>query len=315
MKPGTYRHPGRGRHNGPVIALLTAAALIVVCGLAYALTTASFDPARVTWSELEYKASKLGFSTTSRISLEAVPSKQAAAFFLPTGNGVGLSPLGPEVCKLRISSSVMGRHSTSDLWFDPLHAVAYQVVEITTGSRHRYHAYRFADRYVHSFLRKPEKDESSLPPDRWSNMTDQRFPHPSWAGKQLVVSSASALFYILTTADLSEVGDHVEIPVFSRTNVSLMKIRVEERERLKANYVVESTVTGQRRVKGRVDALRLSLRAQPLDGTSESNFRLIGLQGDVEIHLDPRHRVPLLIEGRIPRAGKVRIRLQRLTLK
>jgi len=315
MKPGASRHSGGGPLNVPLIMTFTAAVLIVAGCLAYALTPASFDPARVTWSELEYKASKLGFSTTSRISLEMVPSKQAEASFLPTGNGVGLSSLGPEVCKLRISSSVMGRHSTSDLWFDPLHAVAYQALQITTGSRQRYRAYRFADRYVHSFLRKPEKDESSLPPDHWSNMNDQRYPHPSWAGKQLVVSSASALFYILTTADLSEVGNHVEIPVFSRTNVSLMKIRVEGQERLKANYVVESTVTGKRRVKGRVDALRLSLRAQPLDGTSESNFRLIGLQGDVEIHLDPRNRVPLQIEGRIPRAGRVRIRLQRLTLK
>jgi hypothetical protein len=42
---------------------------------------------------------------------------------------------------------------------------------------------------------------------------------------------------------------------------------------------------------------------------------LLGLQGDVVIHLAPRTRVPLEISGRVPRAGKVRIRLKRLALK
>lgn len=314
MKRKHNRISDRGPLAALLIPALTAAVLLAAGCLAFAMMPASFDAGRVTWSQLEYRASKLGFSTTSRISLETVPSDQAAESFLITGNGIGLLPDAPEILKLNIFSSVLGRNSTSDLWFDPLHAVAYQTIQLTTGKRHRYRAYRFADRYVHSFLRKPEKGQTELSPDHWTDTDDQRLPHPAWAGKQLVVTSPSALFYILSTAELSRVGDTVVIPVFSRTSVNLMRIRVEGRERLKVDYSVTTPGAKTVRVKERKEVLRLSLHAQSLDASMQSDFQLLGLQGDVKIHLDAQYRVPLEIKGTIPRAGKVRVKLKKIVL-
>lgn len=298
-----------------LLTLAVAVAVLVIAGRpARGQLPVSFDPERVAWSRLEYKASKFGLSITSRISLGTVSTKRAEEDLIPAGEYPGISPAGPEVLRLRILSSVLGRDSTSDLWFDPLRAVAYQTVQLTTGSRHRYRAYRFTDRGVYSLLRKPEKGQEQLSPDLWSDTHGQHFPHPKWAGERLVVTSPTALFYILSVADLSRVGDHLEIPVFSRTNVDLLIIKVEEVERLKVNYV-DVSAAGEKRIKVRMDTLRLSLRARPLDASASSEFELIGLQGDVEIHLDPRTRVPLEISGRVPRAGKVRIRLKRQELQ
>lgn len=297
-----------------LIPAVATAVLVVAGSLVYARMPARFDPARVSWSALEYKASKFGFSTTSRISLGTVPAERAAGDFIDAGKSTGLAPRGPELLRLRILSSLLGRDSTSDLWFDPHQALAYQAVETTTGSRHRYRAYRFTDQGVYSLLRKPEKGQEPLSPDHWSDTSDENFPHPEWAGEHLVVTSPSALFYILSVADLSRVGAHVEIPVFSRTSVELLVIKVEKSDRLKVNYV-EVSGSDEKRIKGRAETLHLSLRARPLDASSQTQFQLLGLQGDVVIHLDPRHRVPLEISGRVPRAGKVRIRLRRLNLK
>jgi hypothetical protein len=298
------------------VAVITALAAVIVAGcLAHAKPPLSFDPVRVTWSKLEYQASKLGFSTTSSISLESFTADQAEGHFISAGDYTGLAPREPKLLRLRILSSLLGRDTRSDLCFGPVKAEAYQAIQHTTGKRFRYRGYRFAEEGVFSVVRKPEPGQEGLPPDHWSNAYDEAFPYPDWAGKQLVVASPSALFYILSVADLSRVGDHLELPVFSRTDVSLMKIRVERAERIKVDYTIEGGGAGKRRIRDRVDTLRLFLSAQPFDERSASDFQLIGLHGDVEIHLDPRYRVPLEIEGSVPRAGKVRIRLKHLELK
>jgi len=299
---------------------LAAAALVLaaaaVAGLpVLARPPVDFDPSCVTWCELVYRASKLGFSTTSKVTLDALPSGQAAAGFIDAGEYTGLAPHGPELLRLRIISSLLGRETTSTLWFDPVRAEAYQAIQHTTGKRHRYRAYRFAEQGVYSLLRKPGDGQEGLAPERWANGSDQAFPHPPWAGSDLLVASPSALFYILSVAGLSRPGDHVELPVFSRTDVSLMKIRVAKTERVRVDYTLSGSGQDERRVRDRVAALHLSLSAQPLDERSASDFQLMGLEGDVEILLDPEYRVPLEIEGRVPRAGKVTIRLQRLVLR
>jgi len=293
---------------------LVTVALLAVAGLAWGLMPVSFDPGRVAWSELEYRASKLGFSTTSRVSLAAVSAKREIGTFLDTENGSGLMPTRPEMLKQTISSSFSGRNSTSELWFDPQTAVAYQAVQLTTGKRHRYRAYRFAERYVHSFLRKPERDQKTLPPARWTETRDERWPHPSWAGERLVVTSPSALFYILSTAQLEKPGDTVVLPVFSRTAVNLMRIRVEGETRQKVDFRVATPGSKSTRIRGRRNVLKITLTAQPLDKALKSDFQFLGLQGNVEILLDPQYRVPLEIKGSIPHAGRVKVKLRKIVL-
>jgi len=294
-----------------LVAILAAGA-----GLAtHARPPAAFDPSRVIWSALEYRASKLGFSTTSKVSIDALPSGQAVLDFIDAGEFTGLAPRGEELWWIRVDSSLLGRDTATSLWFDPVRAEAYQAVQQTTGKRHRYRAYRFAEEGVFSLLRKPKDGEESQVPGHWSDSKTQAFPHPQWAGTDLLVASPSALFYILSVADLSRPGNHIELPVFSRTDVNLMKIKVVKTERVKVDYTLSGGGQGERRVRDRVEALCLTLSARPFDERSKSDFQLMGLEGDVEILLDPRHRVPLEIEGRVPRAGKVTIRLQGLTLK
>ena len=45
------------------------------------------------------------------------------------------------------------------------------------------------------------------------------------------------------------------------------------------------------------------------------DHQLLGLQGDIDIYLEPRTRALLQVTGRIDVAGKVRLRLKRAVLK
>jgi|GEM_PF-1846041 len=307
--------PKRKSERSGLVTLVVALALLAAGGFAWAMMPETFDQQRVTWSELEYRASKLGFSTTSRISLEAVESARETGDFLTTADGSGLFPEAPEIQKLSIATSLLGRDSTSEVWFDPFRAISYQVVQLTTGKRHRYRAYRFADQYVQSYLRKPENGQQDLPPAGWTDTDEQRWPYPAWSGKELVVTSPSALFYVLSTAELSKVGDTVVIPVFTRTAVNLMRIRVEERARPKAEFEVVTPGSRTTKIRGRRDVLRLSLNAQPLDTATQSDFQFIGLHGDVQICLDEQYRVPLEVRGNVPHAGKVKVKLRKVVLR
>jgi hypothetical protein len=65
-------------------------------------------------------------------------------------------------------------------------------------------------------------------------------------------------------------------------------------------------------VRGEVEALVVAVRAAP--GSDES-VELLGLEGDIELLLEPVARFPLEIRGRIRIAGDVRVRLERVHLR
>ena len=48
------------------------------------------------------------------------------------------------------------------------------------------------------------------------------------------------------------------------------------------------------------------------DGDSDDEFELLGLRGDIVLHLDPATRAPLQLEGRVKIAGNAKMRLVEL---
>ena len=50
------------------------------------------------------------------------------------------------------------------------------------------------------------------------------------------------------------------------------------------------------------------------DGDSENEFELLGLRGDIDLHIDPETRAPLQIEGRVKIAGHTIMRLTYLKI-
>ena len=71
----------------------------------------------------------------------------------------------------------------------------------------------------------------------------------------------------------------------------------------------------ERGVDGKIEALRIAVRPRVAEGEKRTDFKLLGLQGDLDIYVEPRTRVPLMICGKVEIAGSVRLRLRRAVLK
>ena len=60
----------------------------------------------------------------------------------------------------------------------------------------------------------------------------------------------------------------------------------------------------------------LVLRPLAPEGESDKGeFKLLGLEGDIDLFLEPETRAPLRVDGKIKIVGGVRLRLQRAILK
>jgi hypothetical protein len=51
------------------------------------------------------------------------------------------------------------------------------------------------------------------------------------------------------------------------------------------------------------------------DGDSDDQFELLGLRGDIDIHIDPVTRAPIQLEGKVKIAGHAVMRLTHLTIE
>jgi len=269
----------------------------------------TLDPDRLVWERLSYEASKFIFSSSSEISIERRSAAEVRGALEPAGRGRALEPRG-ETLALEIESRALGRDSHLVLFFAPDDAMAYQRSQIETGKKKpRQKTYRYTREGVYSVRRYPEKGEEELPSDEWSDALEEYEDFGDGASEGAAITEPSALFYLLATAELDEPGDRLEFLVFSKNHVSPVVLRVEERTRLDVDYR-EISSGGERTVGGKVEALRISIDPHPpAGGDAEEDFNFLGLEGNLVVYLDPEHRLPLQIEGKVPYAGRVRIKL------
>lgn len=268
------------------------------------------DPARVGWSSLSYSASKFGFDSRSEIALEQVTAAELTAALITPPQGRGLTPRNDPSLLLRLDNRALGRDAHIDLWLDPKDATAYQRSQLEAGQkRSRYKVYRFTEDGVFSRRLLPEKGEENLPRERWSDVIEEydRF-EPGRA-----VTEPAALFYVVAAAPLAAPGDRVEVQVFSSHHVYPVEISVEASEQIEVDHVIRSP-EGEQRVKGPLETLRLLIHPRQAGDAKTKDFRFVGIEGDVELHLDPKTRAPVQIRGKSRYAGKLRVTLTGVTL-
>ncbi len=163
--------------------------------------------------------------------------------------------------------------------------------------------------------RRPTEAELGSENTKWSRVDQHLNTFPKGIGNGLVITEPAALFYIVSAADLTDKGDTVDIHVYSKNHVMKVQLKVEEMTQIKVDYLEEST-SGKRAVKGNANVRRISLDGSPADpGAHEGDFEFMGLQGDINLYVDQKTRVPVQISGKIKKAGKGNVRLQRVVLK
>ncbi len=290
---------------------------------ATSVPAAAHDP-RPTWTRLELEASKFFITARSDVELAARPSSEAVAELLDparanfplmsrrSDGGQGLTPRGAQSLRLDIRTRILSRDSKIRFWFDPGDARALQrSSHDRSKKRLRHRTYRYTRDGVLSHTRWPADGENDRPPDGWSQVDDHFVELGANGG---AVTEPAGLLYLVSAGDFRAPGDRGRFHVFSRGQVREVDVAVAARERLEVDYV-EVSGDGVRSVDRAVDALHVAVRPRATAGGGDSDFKLLGLEGDIDIYLDPDSRVPLLVRGKVDVAGKVRLRLRRAVLE
>ncbi len=262
----------------------------------------------VPWSRLEYRGSKLMFSADSGIELERILASEAVTELTMPDPGPALMPKSGEIMLVSLRTTGLGRESLLTLWLEPPGS-ALQRISTEVGKR--YSAYRFAEDGVYQTRRYPgDKNERALSPGEWSQGSETYEEYSEVCGNPCTVSDPAALFYLLAISPIRGPGDSVEFLVYTSKGLARVGITAHDPDRIRANYVEESGHM-ERHIKESVDVLHLKLRAVPIYEDQNANFRFLGLQDDIVLYFLPEQRLLVQIEGRVPKVGKVKIKLRR----
>ena len=304
----------RQRHCGrllPSVLFTVISILIPGIGLSQSL-----DPNRIGWSELRFHASKCFISVDAEVELSDVPAGQLDSLLMEPGEGVAVAPSGPTK-ELVFTTAAFGRRTRAELLLNARSGGTLQRTSHDSGKRFRHRIYRYTDIGAYQRTRWPVgEDEENLPADQWeqwSEVGEDLRPYPE-AVHGKVVTDPGALLYIVGAAPLDKVGDTIEILAYVRKHVHRVQIEVAGMEQLKVDYnQVGGADAGTK--KGKHQALKLLVRGESVDdGDSENEFELLGLRGDIDLHIDPETRAPLQIEGRVKIAGHTIMRLEYLKI-
>lgn len=297
--------------------LFLAAVVVLMTALpigAEVMELENLDSSRVQWTELDYRAKKLTFSATTALVRSSVSAAKAQEALLTPETGEPRSPEGSEVTLLSMETKGMGEDSVTQLWLNPTDATALQRDQNRRGKRKRWRGYRYMEEGVANLTLRPAAGEENKSPESWTDRSSGNFDYPEWLGEGALITEPAAIFYIASAAALDEPGDRIQVPVFTKNKLLLVELEVEGMDQLKTDYT-EVSGSGERRVNGRVDALRLSIDSRQLGPNSEEgDFEFLGLRGDVEMWIDSTTRVPLQVSGRVPVAGKANVRLRRAVI-
>jgi len=276
-----------------------------------------FDPTRVRWSQLDFRASKLAVTATSEVEIRTEPASRAVDQWLESSTGRPVTPQESEVVRIQLRSVVLGKSSDLDLWVDPLSGAAIQRTQLETGKKvrhNRHRSLRFTDTGVFQSTYRAKEETVDRPFREWA-LSEDFVTFPEGMTRGVVVTEPSALFYLLAVADLDEKGDAILTHVFSKNRVMQVRLAVLGWTEIQVDYT-ETADAGQRQVKGRQKVVRIGLEGSTLGGLgSDRDFEFLGLRGDVEVFLEPARRIPLQISGNIRYVGKGHVRLQRVRLK
>jgi len=273
--------------------------------------TADLDPGRISWSDLHFHASKFFISIDADVALADVPSSEVDGLLMVPGEGEAVAVVGPTK-GLSFTTDFFGRNSSTEVLLNADSGATLQRTSHDSGKRNRHRIYRYTDVGAYQKTWWPVGDaEEDLPTDQWrqwSKFEEGLRPFAEAIHGELVIDPG-ALLYIVGAAPLDKAGDSIEILAYARKNVHRVHVEVAGMEQIRVKYDQVGGASPGRK-KGKVNAIKLLVRGQMVDdGDSDDQFELLGLRGDIDIHIDPETRAPIQIEGNVKIAGHAIMRL------
>lgn len=268
---------------------LFVGSLLSVALVAPSVGAEELRPERIAWEALQFRASKL---------------------FVTADAGVSLERQGKEML-LRLNSEALGRRSETRLWVDAATARAEREERLKLHREAELRSYVYAADHALKirYLERPSA-QGREPLASWTEKSRQEQPFGA-PGAPLpeLVTTPSALLYLLAASPLDKMGDVLEMPIFA--DERLVTARAEVIEELSFTGEIAEEDGGVHR-PGVTLRIRLTGR-DPAGGVVDLD--LLGLEGDLEILLERDTRLLLAIRGGMPIVGKIDVKLREVRFK
>lgn len=285
----------------------------------------SSEVSKVQWSYASFQASKFLNTLTAELTLTSMPAGQAQSHFIPVAvpesDVVPISPSCKEVFHMDLRTTIdpiVGPTVRLDkqVWFCPENADAFQSIWMRLGEDDYKRTFRFTRQGAYRVQREPaNQQEAELPSEEWTKIRNSFYPYSldSWRCKQ--VSEPSVLIYLVSASPISEGNIPAHFCIFYKRQLHDVRLIPRGSEALEVDYV-EKSGENLIRTNGAVKAVRVSLNAASSQADEEDgeSFSFLGLKEDIEIFLDPQSRIPLMVRGVIPLAGRVELKLREIRL-
>ncbi|MGI9287676.1 MAG: DUF3108 domain-containing protein [Pseudomonadales bacterium] len=271
--------------------------------------------ADVPWHQLEFQASKLFVSGKLQFELTELPADQARAQLLSVSQQQPLNPRTATVSLLLVRSELMSNRGEMRIWMDPRDFRVYQRARMTTGSNTRLKLYRYLQSAVYRVRKESESSELQFESSRWRTSSEQVIPLLADSSGSTAMHDPSALLLLASNSALSKTGDSITTKVFTDKQFYEATLKVTGSKRIDAKYRLDD-YSGSRNVAAKLDTLRIELSTKLVSAAPEEEaFEFLGLNGPIVIHMDPKSRLPLQVQGRQRRVGKITVDLRKVRLQ
>ncbi len=211
---------------------------------------------------------------------------------------------------LNVLSSVVDNSEQIVVRFDPATGSALTRSRLSRGKEQRIKSYRYEADFILRERHNPGADASASPQE-WPLSYSGKVSYPSAAGDTVVTEP---YLLVLLAQRLQALGPDKSMEVIVHTDLNFYRVRLTSGNGIpvNANYAV----TGQGTVSGVRDTLAVALQVTP-EGTlaEDTDFSLLGLQGEIILFFDRSSGLPLQIRGIAPRIGATSINLKSVTMR
>jgi len=262
---------------------------------------------------VEFRAKKLIFSASVRITVERLPSGRALQEMAALGGSLeGLLPSGDSVDRIHTAATMTtGKTEVADTWIDSTTGAVLQTVKEVRGRGNYWKLRRFyADGY-HQVREAPmSRKERKADRKRWTKHEELLVRWDTAPPEGRVVTSSYALVYLLSTASLdsSRAPQYWLVPI----KEDLVEIRLTPgRPRRTKLRIAQQWPGGSEALAVTVEAPTVHVVPRWLDGHGDeaAGNGFMGMRGPAEITLMPGSNIPVRIDGAVKGAGHIVSRL------
>jgi hypothetical protein len=299
-----------------VVHSLTASAIAVD-----SLLPPLFEPERIAWRRLSFKANSVLGKVTSDVRLKVVPVETAIDVLIKDPAVEAFQPSGATLLKLTVYSTInplfgSDEYLTTESWLDPNGAGALQRVRLRQGNENWQKSYRFTKKGVFRLRKKPrDAREENLPLDQWTKIRNHFYPYGDKAAACSQILEPASLMCIASAIDLTPNPKPLSLCVFNKKQLHLVNVYVGDSQPLKVNYVQE--LGGKQiRIEKNIDAIRISFQPRSLapEDKEPEQFSFLGLKGEFDIFIENISRIPVQVSGKTTAFGKIDIKLQEVEI-